>query len=158
MAISNEALEKRFALHEQQIFNTTLKAGLAIGASFIGFFLIMRLFDLETMLWMRSFNGVFLLAGLYLVLRQFKNKVSGKLDYLEGIRLGLRTTIIALIPFTLFMFFTLTFNTDFMQYIQNNAWCGSYMTPVSSAGMLLIEGLVSGFMMTYVMMMLLKKR
>lgn len=154
----NEISSNRLARRELQIISRTTKVGLAISAAYIGFFLLMRLFQLENMLWLRSFNGIFLFAGLIVVFKEFKHRVNGKIEYLEGMRLGLRTTIISLVPFTVFMFFTLRFNPEFMTFIQQTAWSGAYMAPGSAAGMILIEGLVSGFIMTYIMMMSLKTR
>ncbi|MGB0166886.1 MAG: hypothetical protein ACPF8V_08545 [Luteibaculum sp.] len=145
-----------FQVSEKRLTTYSAITGLLVSASFIGFFLVMRALGLEDMLWLRSFNGLFLLAGLFILINHFRER-DGKLEYLMGMRIGLRATAIAMIPFALFMFMVLTLNPEFMQYIQSNAWCGQYMNAASASGMVLIEGFASGFMMTYVLMMIYKR-
>ncbi|TXC81674.1 hypothetical protein [Luteibaculum oceani] len=154
---TSQQIAQNFGTEDSKLLTATTIAGIFICISFIGFFLIMQALNLAGMVWLRSFNGVFLGLGIWLILRHFRDSQDHKLEFLDGIRIGLRTTVIAVLPFSFFMFLVLSLNTGFLEYIQQNAWCGEFVTPISAAGMLSIEGIISGFMMSYVFMMSLKR-
>lgn len=154
------AFNKLFYNSAEQEFQLVAKstiAGILMCASFVGFFLLMQLLGLAEMVWLRSFNGLFLATGIFLLVRNFASRNGESLEMLDGLRLGLRATAIAVLPFSFFMYLVLSFNPEFLHLIQNTADFGSFITPFSAAGMITVEGLVSGFMISYIMMMYFKK-
>jgi hypothetical protein len=97
-------------------------------------------------------------AGIISAFSYYKNKYSpGGLDYLFGLRLGLRITLTAIVPFSIFMGLYLKMDPGFMEFIINNAAFGEYLTPLSSAAAIGFEGFVAGALVSYITMPYFKK-
>ncbi len=155
MATINSDISKRIALDSELQKQGTI-GGVIACTGFIGFFIVMNLLGLGGEVWLRAVNGIILALSILMILRSVQQQNHGNFDFLLGLRLGLRITLISVIPFSLFMFLSLTLNNDLLLYIQDNSWFGAYITPVSAAGMLCIEGIASGFIMSYIYMMRFK--
>lgn len=132
--------------------------GALISVAMIAFFLIMKAAGLAEVPTFRHFNGVFLLVGIVSAYAYYKNKYTKDgLDYLMGIRLGLRITLTAIIPFAIFMWLYLRMDSSFMQFIIHAASWGEYLTPITSAAVVGIEGFISGGLVSYIVMPYFKK-
>ena len=133
------------------------KTGIVLAIALIGFFLLMVKLGWAEILWLRYFNFMFLLFGLIYAFKKYNEKVkSSGMHYFDGLRLGLRTTLIAIIPFTVFMAGYLKFDTAFMDYVRQSAEFGKYLSPMSASIGIALEGVVSGFLTSYCLMMYFK--
>ncbi len=134
-----------------------LWAGLLISLSLIGFFLIMKELNLYQVLAFRYFNFVILLVGIAIAFNIYHNKLAKNgIEYLAGLKMGLQITVIAVIPFVIFMAIYLMIDEKFMMFIRQNGEFGNYLSPISAAGVVAIEGFVGGAITTYMAMQYFK--
>ena len=130
----------------------SVRAGVLSGIALIGFFLLMKLLSLHYILELRYANIVFLYFGILFAITQRK-KYQGEIEYLPGLMDGLKTTAICVLMFAVFFVSYLLFlDTDFMLYLQQEAPLAEFMTPWTVAGVLLIEGFISGGIITFCLM------
>ncbi|MFT6843910.1 MAG: hypothetical protein ACJAUV_000077 [Flavobacteriales bacterium] len=133
-----------------------LKYGILIAASLTAYFLILNSIGLSEKIELRLFNFLIIMAGIIMAIRSVKaNEPS--FDYLRGFGVGLYVTIIATIPFAVFMFFFLELNEPFMLNLIENAPFGQFLSPWASAAVVFFEGLSSGIIITYTAMQYFKK-
>jgi hypothetical protein len=127
--------------------------GLTIFVLLVGFFLMMKSLGLHEIVSLHYFNGVFLLLGLlFLFSKVSKKNETNKIEYFDGMKTGMRMTLIAIIPFAFFIGFYLKIDVEFMTFLNRNAIFGKYLTPLVSAGAVAVEGIVSGFLLTFILM------
>jgi hypothetical protein len=130
----------------------SVRAGVLSGIALIGFFLLMKLLSLHYILELRYANIVFLYFGVLYAITQRK-KYQGEIEYLPGLLDGLKTTSICVLMFSAFFVCYLLFlDTDFMLYLQQEAPLAKYITPWTVAGVLLIEGFISGGIISFCLM------
>jgi hypothetical protein len=127
--------------------------GLTIFVLLVGFFLIMKSLGLHEIISLHYFNGVFLLLGLFFALSSISKKnESNKIEYFNGIKTGMRMTLIAIIPFAIFIGLYLKIDTSFMTFLYHNSVFGHYLTPFVAGVVIAVEGIVSGFLLTFILM------
>lgn len=132
--------------------------GAGVSISLIAFFLSMKLFDLSQVLSLRYLNFFFLAGGIITAFYYYKKKYSPEgIDYLTGLKMGMRISLTAVVPFAVFIGIYLKLDTVFMDYIVNFAEFGEYLTSGSAAAAIGFEGVVSGAMVTYMSMQYFKK-
>ncbi|HWY10801.1 MAG TPA: hypothetical protein VN026_05730 [Bacteroidia bacterium] len=142
--------EQEISSFESLLCNLT---GVIVSCLLIGFFLIMKVFGWYQILELRYFNFLILFAGIHSAFLSYRNKVSPEgINYLKGLKMGLRITLTAVIPFAIFMGIYLKIDTNFMNYIIQHGDFGRYLTPGRAAGVVGFEGFVSGAIMTYIIM------
>ena len=133
--------------------------GVIVSLLLVSFFLIMRTFGWYQVLELRYFNVLILFAGIHSALLSYRNRISPEgIDYLKGLKMGLRISLTAIIPFAIFMAIYLKIDTNFMNYIIQNGEFGKYLTPGRAAGVIGFEGFVSGAIMTYIIMPYFKNK
>jgi hypothetical protein len=134
--------------------------GLLVSAALIGFFLVMKFAGLHRYLFLRYFNWVIYALGIIIAFSVYSRNntkhVKHRLQYLKGIKMGLRIALIAIIPFAIFMFVYLRIDESFMIYIRENSEFGRYLSPMSAAAVVAIEGFVGGAITTYMAMQYFK--
>jgi hypothetical protein len=120
---------------------------------FTAFFLLMHLFGLSEHYYLRAFNGLIQVTGLWLVLQAWQREHPGHQDdYANGVVMGFLTTMVSVIPFTLFMVLFLAYNPAFMLHIRQQSPIGSYFNPVTASLFILIEGFAMGLIGSFVIM------
>lgn len=138
-----------------------LKYGFFTALGLIAYFLLMMLFGLEKVLELRFFNAVIIAAGICLGIRGYKISVGGNLHYLKGIGTGLLTAMVASALFAVFMLvYTKTAGGDLVEAIAADNLFGDRMeaTPgVVIFMVLMVEGIFSGFIISFVAMQWFKK-
>ena len=133
--------------------------GVIVSLLLVSFFLIMRTFGWYQVLELRYFNVLILFAGIHSALLSYRNRISPEgIDYLKGLKMGLRISLTAIIPFAIFMAIYLKIDTNFMNYIIQNGEFGKYLTPGRAAGVIGFEGFVSGAIVTYIIMPYFKNK
>jgi hypothetical protein len=134
--------------------------GLLVSAALIGFFLVMKFAGLHRYLALRYFNWIIYALGIIIAFSVYSRNntkhVKHRLQYLKGIKMGLRIALIAIIPFAIFMFVYLRIDESFMIYIRENSEFGRYLSPISAAAVVAIEGFVGGAITTYMAMQYFK--
>jgi hypothetical protein len=152
--IFHKGLDTKITSFENALCNRT---GIVISLVLIGFFLAMVAVGLVEVLWLRYVNFVILLGGLIYAFKKYTKKVSSSgMHYFEGLKLGMRITLTAIIPFTVFIAVYLRLDPSFMEYIKQSAEFGKYLAPISAATEVAMEGIVSGFLTSYCLMQYFK--
>ena len=152
--IIHKDLATKITTWEHSLCNRT---GILIALSLIGFFVAMVITGLSEVLWLRYVNFVILLAGIVAAFNIYKKKVGAEgIHYFDGLRIGARITLTAMIPFAIFIGIYLKIDTGFMNYVRQSAEFGDYLTPGSAAAGVAFEGIVSGFLTSYCLMQYFK--
>jgi hypothetical protein len=147
------------ALHKTSVSAYCIKTGLTVCVSLLAYFFLMKSLGLHKHLVLRALNIVFLAGGLLIALNHFRNKkVSHKLEYFHGLRIGMQTTLWAVIPFAIFVGLYLGLDADFMAYLQDSINVGPNISPVGAAVGVAVEGISSGFLITYMAMAYYKRQ
>ncbi len=140
------------------VFFFTAKAAALVFAVLATYFFIMRGLGLYTEVYLRAFNFLILGGGILLALMRYAKLTRDKIDYFRGIQIGARITLMAVLPFAVLMGLYLRVDKEFMQYLRDNLTVGPYLTPFIAAGAIAVEGVVSGFIATFVFMPYFKKK
>lgn len=135
-----------------------IKYGLYLFGGLVAYFLIMKLFGLHEVVELRFFNFVILIAAVYSALKYFKKKSGSVLTYFRGIGIGVLTSFVGVIPFAIFIGFYLGFmDQELMQTIKSDqAAYITYINPFSLSFVIALEGMISGFFTTFILMQYLK--
>ncbi len=154
--IIHRGLNEKITTYEHSLCNRT---GILISLGLIGFFVAMIIVGLSEVLWLRYLNFAILLVGIIAAFKIFSKKLgNGGIHYFDGLRMGARITLTAMIPFALFIGIYLKIDTGFMNYVKQSAEFGDYLTPASAAAGVAFEGIVSGFLTSYCLMQYFKSR
>lgn len=134
----------------------TMIAGFLTGFGLIAYFISMRLLSLHTRIELHYFNIVILFLGLQYALKHIR-LITGELKYLEGLKTGLFVTIISLIVFNAFMaIYGIFIDPSFFIFLRDEINIGHHNTITETAfyvaGIITIEGLSSGFILTFILM------
>jgi hypothetical protein len=125
--------------------------GAIVALGLILYFFIMYAAGLIHVIELRLFNLFILLAGVYFAFKQFKRTHDGRMDYFSALTTGVATAAIASATFSLFMFVYLSLDKNLMNSIVQNEPLGQYMNPYIASFIVFLEGLFSGFGMSYLM-------
>ena len=126
--------------------------GLRIAAGLIGFFLIMKLVGLGHIVELRVLNLIILSLGIYYALKNFRRVHSDRLNYFRGLITGVSTAAVGSLVFALFLFVYMKLDTAMMQSIIENEPMGRYLNPYMGAFIVALEGVFSGFFVTFLLM------
>jgi hypothetical protein len=139
-----------------------LKYGLFTALSLIAYFLLMKLIGLEEIIELRFLNGLIMAVGVTLAIRGYKKFREGNIGYFSGIGVGLITAIIATVLFSVFMVvYIKTFDHRLLEVLSGDRYFGERMsiTPgIVVFTVLMLEGVISGFMISFIAMQWFKRR
>lgn len=122
----------------------------------MGFFLLMKVLGLHTVLSLRYFNLVIHFSIVYMAMKAFRARAHSDFSFLETALAGVRASVPAVIFFALSIFAYLRFiDTGFMDHIRDTAPMGEFMSPPLIVVALAAEGLVASFFNAYVGMRLI---
>lgn len=131
-----------------------LKAGLIICAALIAYFMIMNLMNMmdSPIAWI--FNVIILLGGIYGAYRYYRSETKLNVDYFPGLLLGCITTCASVIPFVVYVYIFLSqSDPQPLLLLKNNIlFMGEPVTPLKASAATLIEGISSGFIISFMMM------
>ncbi len=152
--------DKHFKKSDSSISAISIGTGAVVSILLMGYFLLLRNFALEQIFYLRLLNIFLLLAGILVAEYFCGSKIAHKVEYLRGLRVGIQVTLAATIPYVIFMALYLKMNPDFMAYIQTHTSFGKFLNPLVPCvvGIVAIEGIVSGFVLTYVIMPFFKRK
>ena len=126
--------------------------GLLIAGGLILYFLIMKFTNLVHVVELRVLNLFIMGAGIYAVMRRFKQTdLNQQFNYIRAFFLGVSTAIFASILFSLFFFVYVTFiDRELMTSIIENEPMGRFLNPYVASFILAVEGVLSGILVTFV--------
>ena len=138
--------------------SVALKYGLFISGSLIAYFLVIRLFDLHTNIWLRTANGLFMAVGIYFAIKYYKYKYNDSFTYVDGFKTGLLTGFIATGVFILFMaIYMFHLDPEFAQNIVKNWFNSGEQGGALIILIILMEGIASTAILTLTFMQIFKK-
>src|SRR5438105_3279569 len=100
-------------VHSEVHVSNMYKVSALTALGLITFFLVMKLFNLATVVELRFFNILILLVGVRQMLLQERAQDSGRLEYLHGMMIGFMTAFLAAFMFSVFVFVYLTLDSSF---------------------------------------------
>lgn len=151
--------ESHFVFHQHfpVMKHIALRYGLWMFLGFTGFFLLMHLLNLSQNYYLRVFNGVIHAGFLWVALRTWiREHPEPSDDYTSGVVAGMFTSLVGVIPFTIFMVLFLAYNPAFLANIQSHSPIGQYFTPVTASLFILVEGIAMSLILSYVLVRLLE--
>ena len=138
--------------------------GLLTFLSLMIYFLIMRSIGLHELFALRDINFIFLTGGIFFGLYLYGKESKSKIDYLTGIKIGTYITLIAIIPFSILIYSYLATDIVFMNLLTTHIKASEFLSipdqfinPLSAAGIIFLEGLFSGILLTFIAMHYFKK-
>ncbi|MDP1800718.1 MAG: DUF4199 domain-containing protein [Bacteroidota bacterium] len=103
-------------------------------------------------------NLLILAVGVYFALEEFSPTGSGNsLDYFEGFKVGLYTSIAAVLIHALVILIYTSFDPSILSQIRAGTFFTFNANPFVAAGITLFEGLACGLIITFCMMQYFKK-
>lgn len=134
-----------------------LRYGLWMFLGFTGFFLAMHLLHLSENYYLRVFNGVIHVGFLWFALRAWiREHPDPTDDYASGVVMGMFTSLVGVVPFTVFIVLFLAYNPAFLASIQNGSPIGQYFTPVTASLFILVEGIAMSIILSYLLVRILE--
>jgi hypothetical protein len=121
------------------------------------YFLIMRAMHLHEVMILSALNIVVLFIGILLTYRMYRQRTHQGIDFSTGIRMGLHVTLLAIIPFSLFICLYLHVDTNFMEFMKTHNPLGDAIDPNIAALLVLGQGAVVGFLLAFLLMQFYKK-
>jgi hypothetical protein len=131
-----------------------LKIGLMTCLVLILFFFLMKYLNLIQIVELRCLNFFILFGGINIGYRYYRKQIESNIEYFSGFFFGFYTCIFAVIPFALFVFLYLwKIDPDLVNGLKNNSlFMGVEITPEKAAITTVIEGTVSGVLISYILM------
>lgn len=134
-----------------------LKYGFLITASLIAFFFLMKLLGLAEVTELRMLNALIMFSGVFVSIRKFKTKkFSYEFNYLSGIATGFFTGMVTAVTFGIFVALYIYFDPAFLAAIVADNPQIDFLNPVTSAMVIFIEAIASGFLFSFISMQYLK--
>lgn len=130
--------------------------GILVCTCLILYFCVMTWGSLSEILLLRFLNFFILLGGILFAFKLYSRAIHERIDYFTGLKIGIRITLIAVIPFALFIALFLSYDSHLMQVIQHSIGIGEYLNPVTAAGAVCMEGISSGLIITFAAMQYFK--
>jgi hypothetical protein len=121
-------------------------------AGFISFFLLMYAVGLGYRSELRYVNVVIQLFFLYQSIRAYyviHPELRGR--YMSGVMQGMRTSLIGIAGFALFMTVFLTLNPTLLETIREHSDMGEYLGPITASLFILVEGVVISLIGSYIL-------
>lgn len=137
----------------------TIPYALFTGGALIAYFLLMKLFGLETNFYLRIFNLVIMIAGIFFLYRNtFLRGSDEHVGYLQGLLMGVQLTIISVVIFIVFLGVYIKFlDPGFMGILKSTGlWATSGISVTQAVLGILIEGIASGFIISFTLMQYFK--
>src|SRR5687767_13295121 len=126
--------------------------GTLITIALLLYFFLMYALGLVHVIELRLLNLFIMLGGIYLALRQYKRTHAGHLNYFRGLSVGVYTATIGASTFAAFLLIYLKIDQNLMNYIIEHEPMGRYLNEYIAAAVITMEGVFSGFTMTYLLL------
>lgn len=134
--------------------------GLFLAAFLILFFLSMRSLGMAHEYYLRVFNAVIMMIVIGVGILRYRSKLEDEHygSFFDLYKIALRTSFFGISIFTVFLALYLDIiDPAFMMEIKQEESVSPYMSPITAAGIVLIEGLGSSLVFSYLVIQLFKK-
>jgi hypothetical protein len=142
--------------------NIGLKYGLLTAAGLILYFFLMKLIGLVHIIELRFLNGIIMAIGIVLAIRAYKSVKGGDISYFKGLGTGLITAVVGTVLFAAFMVvYAKVAGEQLIEMLSSERYFGERVesTPgVVIFSVLMLEGIISGFMISFIAMQYYKKQ
>ena len=128
-----------------QIYGTLIFLGLTV------YFLLMYALGLIHIVELRFLNLLIMVAGIYFAMKQYRRTHNGTISYFRALTVGTATGFIGATTFGIFLFLFLQLEGNLMESIRHNEALGAYLNPYIAACVVMVEGVCSGFGMSYLL-------
>ena len=139
-----------------------LKYGLLTAAALIAYFFLMRLVGLVHIIELRFLNGLIMAVGVVLAIRAYKKIVDGNISYFKGLGTGLITAVVGTTIFAATMVVYIKVGgKELIEVLAADNLFGDRVasTPgVVIFSVLMLEGVISGFMIAFIAMQWFKQK
>lgn len=138
-----------------------LKYGVLTAVGLVVYFLLMRVLGLVHIIELRFFNGVIMAIGVVLAIKAYKVQMAGKLTYFKGLGAGILTAAVSTTLFAAFMLVYIKIGGEaLVEMLSADQYFGERV--VSTPGVvvftvLMLEGIISGFMIAFIAMQYFKQ-
>lgn len=135
--------------------------GLFLFGLLMAYFFISLALGLAHEYWLRAFNFLFLFGTLWAVVKRYKKETSSSYyeEFFDFFKISMRTAIIGIGLFAIFIAFYLDLiNPQFLVEMKEIEQLSPYLTPISAAAILFIEGVGSSFVCSYLVIQILKSK
>jgi len=126
-----------------EIYGTLVALGLIV------YFFLMYAVGLVHVIELRLLNVFILFAGIWFAYKQYKRTHDGRLQYFQGMSIGVATSTIGVSTFAAFLLIYLKIDQNLMNSIIENEPMGHYLNEYIAAAAVTTEGVFSGLAMTY---------
>jgi uncharacterized membrane protein len=125
--------------------------GLRIAAGLIGLFVLMFFLGFGHVVELRLLNLFVLGGGVYYGLKKFSDTHGASINYFRALATGVSIGAIGSALFGIFLFIFLKIDAGFMQAIIDNEPMGRFMNPYIASFIVVLEGVFSGLLVTFVL-------
>ncbi len=125
--------------------------GLRTAFGLIIYFLVMHFIGLGHHVELRLLNLIILAAGIYFGLKKFKELSGNQISYFRALVTGVATGAIGSALFAIFMFVYMQLDAGLLQSVIDNEPMGRYLNAYMASFIVALEGLFSGFLVTFVL-------
>ncbi len=126
--------------------------GTLIALALVVYFFLMYAAGLVHVIELRLLNIFIMAGGIYSALKQYKRTHNGHLNYFRGLSTGVAAAVIGASTFAVFLLLYLKVDANFMQSIIEREPMGRFLNEYAAAAIVCIEGVFSGFTMTYLLL------
>lgn len=141
---------------KNSIGDISIKTGIRIFLFLIVYFMVMKYTGLVYSAIAWFFNFIMLFLGMIYAFRSYRNIIGpdSNVDYLPGFILGCTVTIVTVIPYVVFIYvYFAHIDPPLLMLLKNNVvFMSEQITAGRAAATTLLEGLSSGFVMSFVIM------
>ena len=134
-----------------------IRYGLWVGVAYIVFFLLMKVLGLHERTEVAYINGVFLIAGIVLALREYKRATHNRVDYLPGLGVGFLTSLISSIILGLFFVGYSSFDKEFASHVTTSNLYGIGNSVLMILLVIVLQGTVAGTFIGFIAMQFFKR-
>lgn len=129
-----------------------IRYGVMMFAGFTLFFLIMHLFGWSDNHYLRFFNFFIHLGFIYLAIKKWREEHRDTFpQYAKGLVVGMYTSAVGVLGFTIFFLLFLISNPELMLQFQEKLPLGDYLNPVTTSIFVLVEGTVVSLIGSYIL-------
>ena len=138
-----------------------VKYGLLTALGLVLYFLLMKLLGFVHIVELRFLNAVILTIGIVFALRAYKKLKQGNIGYLQGLGTAYLTALVATAVFAVFMLVYIKgFDDSLLEVLAAENLFGDRVS--STPGLvifmvLMLEGMISGFMIGFIAMQYFKR-
>ena len=151
-----ETLNKTIISQETYMNRISIKSSILTSVGLIIYFMLMRAFNLHHKIILHYANVIVLFLGLRYSIKHIKT-INGDIKYFEGLKSGIIVSLLSVLIFNIFMYvYTVYLDYNFYNFINEKL---SFSNNFSSQenifgmiGLISIEGLSSGFIITFILM------